>query len=172
MKGPIVPHAGPGRRTTPVDADARGAYSRAVADALELTLRTGLRSGEVCRLQFDDFPVRDGVLWADLPADRMKMQKAHSVPFLGRAREIVEARMVDGATFLFPGRGGDAPIEQKVLGVETYAHSGRSTSARLRAPSPLPDRLRQRRVRRQCRVVGRTACAARRAPCCGPGMPA
>jgi integrase len=102
------------------------AYSRTVADALELTLRTGLRSGEVCEIHSSELQRRDGVLWLDIPASRMKNKKPHSLPLVGRAQEIVLTRMPDKPGFLFKGRRG--AIAQKVLGVEIYAHSGRSTS--------------------------------------------
>jgi integrase len=110
-----------------------GAYSRTVADALELVLRTGLRSGEVCSIRSTELVERAGVLWLEIPAARMKGKKAHSAPLVGRARTIVEARMTDLPGFLFARRQreGDEPrpIEQKVLGVEVYAHAGRSKAA-------------------------------------------
>ena len=103
-----------------------GAYSRTVADALEIALRTGLRSGEVCEIHSSELQRRDGVLWLDIPASRMKSGKAHSIPLVGRVEEIVHARMPDKPGYLFMGRRG--PIAQKVLGVEIYSHSGRSSS--------------------------------------------
>jgi integrase len=103
-----------------------GAYSRTVADALELVMRTGLRSGEVCGIHSSELQQRDGVLWLDIPIERMKAKQAHSVPLVGRARDIVLSRIPDGGGFLFAGRRG--AIDQKVLGVEVYAHSGRSTN--------------------------------------------
>lgn len=106
-----------------------GAYSRTVVDALELTLRTGLRSGEVVATRIDEVRERNGALWIDIPGSRMKKGKAHSTPLVGRARSIVDSRMVDGATFLFPSRDGSKAIEQKVLGVEVYACSGRSKAS-------------------------------------------
>ena len=76
---------------------------------------------------------RAGVLWVEIPAEQMKAGKAHSAPLVGRAREIVEARMLTGSPFLFARRQreGDESraIEQKVLGVEVYAHAGRSKAA-------------------------------------------
>ena len=105
-------------------------YSRTVADALELTLRTALRTGEVCGIHSTEFEERDGVLWLDIPADRMKkgedMDGPHQVPLVGRAREIVLARIPDQGGYLFPSRRGGGPIQQKVLGVEVYSCSGRS----------------------------------------------
>lgn len=110
-----------------------GAYSRTVADSLELVLRTGLRSGEVCGIHWTELVERGGVLWLDIPADKMKGGEAHSAPLVGRARAIVEARMTEKGGFIFARRqreGEDPrPIEQKVLGVEVYAHAGRSKAA-------------------------------------------
>ena len=104
-----------------------GTYSRTVRDALELVLRTGLRSGEVCGIHSSELERRDGVLWLNIPADRMKAGKAHTIPLMGRAEQIVLARLPEKPGHLFsstkePGRA----IEQKVLGVEVYACSGRS----------------------------------------------
>ena len=104
--------------------DEPGTHSRTVRDALELVLRTGLRSGEVCGIHARELVERDGVLWLDIPANRMKGGKAHSTPLVGNAKKIVEARRGEGG-WLFPSRG-DKPIAQKVLGVEVYACSGRS----------------------------------------------
>lgn len=102
-----------------------GAHSRTVRDALELVLRTGLRSGEVCALHTSELEFRAGVLWAIIPGARMKMGAAHAVPLVGRAREIIMARMPEGGGYLFAGRSG-TPIAQKVLGVEVFACSGKS----------------------------------------------
>lgn len=107
-------------------------YSRTVSDALELVLRTGLRSGEVCAIHSTEISRRDGVLWLDIPAERMKgkkgQQKPHSVPLVGRAEQIVLARMPDKPGYLFPSKVEGKPIEQKVLGVDVYACSGRSSA--------------------------------------------
>lgn len=106
------------------------AYSRTVADALELVLRTGLRSGEVCGIHSRELVERDGILWLDISGGRMKGSKPHSAPLVGRAKAIVLARMPAEGGYLFARRGeDDRPIEQKVLGVEVYAHSGRSKAA-------------------------------------------
>lgn len=108
-------------------------YSRAVRDALELVLRTGLRSGEVCGIHSSELVRRDGVLWLNIPAERMKgkkgKQKPHSVPLVGTAEALVLARMPEKAGYLFPSREESKPIAQKVLGVDVYACSGRSKAA-------------------------------------------
>ncbi len=101
-------------------------FSRTVRDALELVLRTGLRSGEVCEIHSRELERRDGVLWLNIPGGRMKGKADHSVPLVGRAEQIVLARMPDQAGYLFPDKTGKAPLKQKVLGVEVYCCSGRS----------------------------------------------
>ncbi|HVY08490.1 MAG TPA: site-specific integrase [Burkholderiales bacterium] len=103
-------------------------YSRAVADALELTLRTGLRSGEVCGIHTRELELEGDTWWLHIPAERMKAGECpHSVPIVGRALEIIRYRYPKDEGFLFPSRNGGA-IDQKVLGVEVYACSGRSKS--------------------------------------------
>ncbi|MBA3406214.1 MAG: tyrosine-type recombinase/integrase [Gemmatimonadaceae bacterium] len=104
------------------------AYSRTVAEALELTLRTGLRSGEVVGIHTRELHERNGILWLHIPAERMKEGKAHSVPLVGRARAIAHSRTPKEGGYLFPSRDGKKPVTQKSLGVEVYAHSGASTS--------------------------------------------
>ena len=103
-------------------------YSRTVSDALELTLRTGLRSGEVCGIHSSELEQIDGVLWLEIPASRMKKgEEPHSVPLVGRAREIVVERIPEGGGYLFPSRGGGGgPISQKALGLAVYTCSGKS----------------------------------------------
>jgi integrase len=101
-------------------------YSRTVRDALELTLRTGLRSGEVCEIHTRELEVRGDVLWLNIPGARMKEGRPHSCPIVGRAASIVQARTPADGGYLFPARRVDVPIQQKVLGVEVYAHAGRS----------------------------------------------
>lgn len=105
-----------------------GTYSRTVRDALELTLRTGLRTGEVCGIHSCELEYRGGVLWLDIPGSRMKAKRDHHAPIVGRAREIILARIPEAGGYLFPSRRGGKPIDQKVLGVEVYACSGQSQS--------------------------------------------
>jgi len=100
-------------------------YSQAVTDALTLTLYLGLRSGEVCLMHDREFSRERDVLWLNIPGARMKKGKPHRVPIVGKALEIVERRQGNG--YLFRSRAGGA-MKQKVLGVEVYSHSGRSSS--------------------------------------------
>lgn len=117
-----------------------GTYSRTVRDALELTLRTGLRSGEVCGIHTRELVYRDGVLWLDIPGHRMKMREDHKVPLMGKAREIAVSRMPEGGGWLFPSSRADKPVDQKVLGVEVYACSGRSSAPAYRHRKVCPVR--------------------------------
>jgi integrase len=100
-------------------------YSQTVTDALILTLYLGLRSGEVCSMHDREFASEGDVLWLTIPGVRRKKGKPHRVPIVGHALDIVEGRLGNG--YLFRSREGGA-IKQKVLGVEVYSHSGRSTS--------------------------------------------
>ncbi len=108
-------------------------YTPNIADALELTLRTGLRSGEVVALRRAWFEEVDGVLWVEIPAAHMKMRRAHRVAFMGRAREIAEARLE--GEFLFPSPRRGQHIGQKALGVAVHFH-GQSSMTRPETERP------------------------------------
>lgn len=138
--GALVSHSSRDRYLSKAEAGALlrwmaepNTYSRTVRDALELVLRTGLRSGEVCGIHSSELVRRDGVLWLDIPAERMKgkagKQKPHSVPLVGTAEKLVLAHMPQTPGFLFPSRDPSKPIAQKVLGVDVYACSGRSRAS-------------------------------------------
>jgi integrase len=96
-------------------------YGALVADALELTLRTALRSGEVVMLRSAWFEEMDGVLTLDIPATFMKARRPHRVPLVGRARAIVEPRLT--GEFLFPSPLAGRHIVQKTLGYSVHFHS-------------------------------------------------
>jgi len=99
-------------------------YSDTVADALMLTLYLGLRSGEVCKLRDEWLTEEADGWWITIPASEMKKHHSdHRAPLTGLALEIVLRR--SGSGYWFPSKA--APhINQKVLGVDVYAHSGRS----------------------------------------------
>ena len=101
-------------------------YSTTVGDALKLVLFLGLRSGEVCKLRSDWVREENDGFWIVIPSSEMKRNHSdHWVPLSGEALQIVLNRV--GGEFLFPSKVGNH-IKQKVLGVEIYAHSGRSKS--------------------------------------------
>ena len=111
-------------------------YSEAVRDALTLTLYTGLRSGEVCRLK-DSWLVESAETWdIIIPAHEMKISHSdHVVPLVGRALEIVKKRK--GSGYWFKSRSG-GPMQQKVLGVEVYSYSGKSKAKTYQSKSICP----------------------------------
>ncbi|MCP4996414.1 MAG: integrase arm-type DNA-binding domain-containing protein [Gammaproteobacteria bacterium] len=99
-------------------------YSRTVEDVLTLTVYLGLRSGEVCKLRDDWIVKEEDGWWLTIPAGAMKKSHSdHRVPLVGTALNVAKKR--SGAGVWFPSRVGGS-IQQKVLGVEVYAHSGRS----------------------------------------------
>ena len=70
------------------------------ARALEYTILTAARTGEVIRAQWSEFDL-GGKVWT-IPAQRMKMKKEHRVPLSDRAVEILTA-LPREAEFVFPG---------------------------------------------------------------------
>lgn len=100
-------------------------YSETVADALLLTLYLGLRSGEVCSLHDNELSSEKDGHWLTIPALKMKKRRVHRVPLSGTALRIILSRAGDG--YLFPSASG-GHINQKVLGVGVYAHSGKSSA--------------------------------------------
>ena len=75
------------------------AVSGVTARALEFTILTAARTGEVNGATWDEI---EGNVWT-VPPDRMKARKAHRVPLSGRALEILEEVRAQGGSFVFPG---------------------------------------------------------------------
>ncbi len=99
-------------------------YSRTVEDILTLTLYLGLRSGEVCKLRDEWLKEEPDGWWLTIPASEMKKNHSdHRVPLVGTALKIALRR--SGRSVWFPSRAGGS-VKQKILGVEVYAHSGKS----------------------------------------------
>lgn len=116
-----------------------GNYSETVADALRLTLYLGLRSGEVCKLRDAWITEEADGWWITIPAAEMKKSHSdHRVPLSGTALEIALRRL--GSGYWFPSRVHHH-IQQKVLGVEIYSHSGNSKakSYKNKAVCPVSD---------------------------------
>ncbi len=82
------------------------------ARALEFTILTATRTGEVVSAQWDEFDLRAG-LWT-VPASRMKAGREHRVPLSPRAVEIVQTlhRMGD---YVFPGRRDGKPLSNMAM---------------------------------------------------------
>lgn len=102
----------------------RREYSETVADALMITLYCGVRSGEVCTIEAHEIDDgQTGMVWL-IPASKSKNKVAFNVMVPTQAALILRKRLEAHPTgWLFPGRAEGKHIEQKVLGVEVWAHS-------------------------------------------------
>ena len=84
------------------------------ARALELTILTAARSGEVFGMRWSEVDF-DKKVWI-LPADRMKAGREHRVPLPERAvailKQLVEIRTGD---FVFPGQRKERPLSKKAM---------------------------------------------------------
>jgi integrase len=84
--------------------------------ALEFTILTAARRGEVLGARWDEFDFERAV-WT-VPAHRMKAGREHRVPLSGRALAIVNAlRQADGREFVFPGHKPGKPLSGEALGM-------------------------------------------------------
>ena len=82
--------------------------------ALEFTILTAARSGEVLGAKWPEFDLDRGV-WT-VPAIRMKAGREHRVPLSQRALEIVRLQHeVDGSDFVFAGQKPDKPLSVTAL---------------------------------------------------------
>jgi integrase len=81
----------------------------AAALALEFTILTAARSGEVLSARWDEFDLERAV-WT-VPAKRMKAGREHRVPLSSRALKIVKAlRETCDGDFVFPGQNAGLPL--------------------------------------------------------------
>jgi integrase len=72
--------------------------------ALEFTILTAARTGEVIGARWDEFNLAER-LWT-VPAERMKAGKEHRVPLSDAALAIVETMAaIRSGDFVFPGAG-------------------------------------------------------------------
>lgn len=72
------------------------------ARALEFTVLTAARSGEVRQARWDQLDLERG--WWLIPADRMKAGREHRVPLSKRALGVIEQMpLVDDCPLIFPG---------------------------------------------------------------------
>jgi integrase len=102
------------------------------ARCLEFTILTGLRSGEVRGAKWQEIDLQANT-WT-VPAERMKMKKAHTVPLCDDAVKLLEQlpRFKDNG-LVFPGaRGGvlsDVGVTRPIraMGYDVTVHGFRST---------------------------------------------
>ena len=72
------------------------------ARALEFTILTAARSGEVRHARWDQLDLERG--WWTIPADRMKAGREHRVPLSKRALAVIQQMpVVDDCPLIFPG---------------------------------------------------------------------
>ena len=85
--------------------------------ALEFTILTAARRGEVLGARRDEFDLERAV-WT-VPADRMKAGREHRVPLSGRAVAIVKAlrQAAEGREFVFAGHKPGKPLSGEALGM-------------------------------------------------------
>ena len=84
------------------------------APALEFTILTAARSGEVIGATGDEIDLKART-WT-VPAARMKMSKPHRVPLSARALEILEALPHEaGSNFVFVGSKAGAPLNNRTM---------------------------------------------------------
>jgi integrase len=108
-------HAAMGYDNVPVfvgDLQSRGGTA---ALALEFTILTAARRGEVLGARWDEFDFERAV-WT-VPAHRMKGGREHRIPLSGRALAIVKAlRQADDGEFVFAGHKQGKPLSKVALG--------------------------------------------------------
>lgn len=85
--------------------------------ALEFTILTASRSGEVLGARWEEFDLEKGV-WT-VPPKRMKAGLAHRVPLQGRALEILKAlpRLADNP-HVFPGHANGKPLSSMAMAMQ------------------------------------------------------
>lgn len=84
--------------------------------ALEFTILTAARSGEVLGARWEEFDLDRGV-WT-IPAARMKAGREHRVPLSRCALKIVKVIQHAGKSdFVFPGQKPDKPLSVMALGM-------------------------------------------------------
>ncbi|MDP1682201.1 MAG: integrase arm-type DNA-binding domain-containing protein [Burkholderiales bacterium] len=83
------------------------------AMALEFTIQTAARTGEVIGARWDEIDLPSKT-WA-VPAERMKAEKEHLVPLCERAIEILKELQPLGGEFVFPGLKPGKPLSNMAM---------------------------------------------------------
>ncbi len=90
-----------------------GTQRGGAARALQLTILTACRSGEVLRATWDEFDMQART-WA-VPAARMKAGKEHRVPLSDEAVAVIEAQRGQDDKWVFPGRRIGKPLSDMAM---------------------------------------------------------
>jgi integrase len=94
------------------------------AKALEFTILTAARTGEVIGARWDEFDLTDAI-WT-IPAERMKAQREHRVPLSPAALAIVAAlNDTSESEYVFPGGGKGRPLSNMAM-LTTVKRMGRT----------------------------------------------
>lgn len=85
------------------------------ARALEFTILTAARTGEVIRAKRSEFD-RKSKVWT-VPAERMKAHREHRVPLCDRALDILEGLkpLATRSGYVFAGSGDDMPLSNMAM---------------------------------------------------------
>ncbi len=90
------------------------AQAGVAAQALEFTILTAGRTGEVIGARWDEIDLTEAT-WA-VPAERMKMQKLHRIPLSPPAMEIIWAlKETSQSDFVFPGGRKGKPLSNMAM---------------------------------------------------------
>lgn len=90
-----------------------GAQRGSAARALQLTILTACRSGEVLRATWDEFDLQTRT-WT-IPPTRMKGGKAHRVPLSQAAIDTIRAQIGIDTVWVFPGRRVGRPLSDMAM---------------------------------------------------------
>ena len=129
-------------------------YSETVADALLITLYCGVRSGEVCTVEAHEIEdTGAGMVWL-IPASKSKTKVPFNVMVPPTAATVLRKRLtMNPRGWLFPSRDSKKHIQQKVLGVEVWAHSPSCPNSRYTNRDKCPvDWWAPHDLRRTCRT--------------------
>ena len=120
-----VSHAALPFAELPAFIDALHQREAIAARALEFTILTAGRTGEIIGAKWDEFDLQKKV-WI-IPAERMKAGKKHRVPLSGRAINILQALPRKGE-FVFAGERQDAPLGHMAMSVLLNKRMGRAVT--------------------------------------------
>ena len=85
------------------------AVDTVAAKALQFTILTAARTSETLEAQWSEFDL-DKALW-NIPAERMKMKKAHTVPLSEGAMDILsKLNALRSSDYVFPGKKPKRPL--------------------------------------------------------------
>jgi integrase len=83
------------------------------ARALEFTILTAARTGEVIGAKWDEIDLKAKV-WT-VPTSRMKSGRVHRVPLSDRAVAVLQAMPRHRESFVFPGKAAGAPLSNMAM---------------------------------------------------------